>query len=335
MRVRERRDRRRSERQGEIRQQQQHGQSDVRQRAPQAPLAEAVEREQRFERPENGAADDQQQDATRFGKEEVHARNEDRGDADDGDDDRLGNALQPDQARERRGENQNRRDVDDRAARQDVDRAGDRSGRGRGDAVHECFEPRVVGEARVERRGDDDEQVARQEDAERREHRAAEALHEIADERDGDDHRAGRDHGHRDGVEELLIGEPAVLAHHAAVEKRHDGQAAAEDERARLGEEPEERRAARRGCRCRCGERRSAARSTAARGARRAHRLLHRASVAMPQPRISETTSASSTAVAIAFAAKITHSSQSRPSVSRTSLYALRRMMAMTAAPMP
>jgi hypothetical protein len=57
--------------------------------------------------------------------------------------------------------------------------------------------------------------------------------------------------------------------------------------------------------------------------------------VTTPQPRISETTSASNAAVAIAFAAKIAHSSRSRPSVSRTSLYALRRMMAMTAAPMP
>ena len=46
----------------------------------------------------------------------------------------------------------------------------------------------------------------------------------------------GRDHRDRDGVEELPLGEPVELVHDAAVEERDDGQAAAEDERAGLGE---------------------------------------------------------------------------------------------------
>ena len=46
----------------------------------------------------------------------------------------------------------------------------------------------------------------------------------------------GRDHRDRDRVEELALGEPVVLVDDAAVEERDDRQAAAEHERARLGE---------------------------------------------------------------------------------------------------
>jgi hypothetical protein len=60
--------------------------------------------------------------------------------------------------------------------------------------------------------------------------------HEEADEAGGDDHRAGRDHRHRHGVDELSVGEPVVLLHHPAVEEGHDRQATAEDEAARVGE---------------------------------------------------------------------------------------------------
>ena len=48
----------------------------------------------------------------------------------------------------------------------------------------------------------------------------------------------GRDHRDRDRVEELPLGEPVELVDHAAVQERHDRQAAAEDERAGLGEVP-------------------------------------------------------------------------------------------------
>ncbi len=54
-----------------------------------------------------------------------------------------------------------------------------------------------------------------------------------------------------------------------------------------------------------------------------------------PPPVMSERISVCVTAVASALTTKIAQSSPSRPSVRRTSLYALRRMMAMTAAPMP
>jgi hypothetical protein len=53
-------------------------------------------------------------------------------------------------------------------------------------------------------------------------------------------HRAGCDHRHGDGVEELTLGEPVEAVHHAAVEERNDRQPAAEDEGARLGEVPRE-----------------------------------------------------------------------------------------------
>ena len=50
----------------------------------------------------------------------------------------------------------------------------------------------------------------------------------------------GRDHRHGDGVQELVLGQPAVLLDDALVEERHDRQAAAEDERAGLGEEEQD-----------------------------------------------------------------------------------------------
>ena len=55
----------------------------------------------------------------------------------------------------------------------------------------------------------------------------------------------GRDHRDRDRVEELPLGEPVELVDDAAVQERDDRQAAAEHERARLGEvERDLRRAA-------------------------------------------------------------------------------------------
>ena len=51
----------------------------------------------------------------------------------------------------------------------------------------------------------------------------------------------GGDQAHRDGVEELPVGEPVVIVHDALAQERHDGQAAAEDERAGLDEEPAQR----------------------------------------------------------------------------------------------
>ena len=101
------------------------------------------------------------------------------------------------------------------------------------------------GAAEVARR-DDDEEIARQEDAEGGDGPAERARDEVADEGDGDDDRSRRDHRDRDGVEELALGEPLELVHDGAVEERHDREAASEDERAGLGEAgrdlPERRR---------------------------------------------------------------------------------------------
>ena len=72
---------------------------------------------------------------------------------------------------------------------------------------------------------------------------AGESVEEVADERGGDHHRAGRDHADGDGVEELAVGEPVVLIDHLRFQERHDHQAAAEDEQAGLEEEREEFRA--------------------------------------------------------------------------------------------
>jgi hypothetical protein len=58
----------------------------------------------------------------------------------------------------------------------------------------------------------------------------------------GDDDGAGSQHGDCDGIEELLVAEPAVFLHDAAVEERHDRQTAAEHERPGLGEEPRDLR---------------------------------------------------------------------------------------------
>ena len=75
---------------------------------------------------------------------------------------------------------------------------------------------------------------------ERRHRRAGEPRHQVADESDGDDDRAGRDHRHGHRVEELVLGEPAVLLDDALVQERHDRQAAAEHERPGLGEEEQD-----------------------------------------------------------------------------------------------
>jgi hypothetical protein len=90
-------------------------------------------------------------------------------------------------------------------------------------------------------RGDDREQEAGAEGRERRDAGADRAGDEVADERDRDDDRTRRDHRDRDGVEELLIREPVEAIDDAAVEEGHDGEAAAEHERASLGEVPGDR----------------------------------------------------------------------------------------------
>ena len=61
-----------------------------------------------------------------------------------------------------------------------------------------------------------------------------------ADEGHGDDDWSRGDHGDGHGIEELLFAQPPELLHHALIEEGHDGQAAAKDERAGLGEEEQD-----------------------------------------------------------------------------------------------
>ena len=86
------------------------------------------------------------------------------------------------------------------------------------------------------RRRNDGKKVDGQENTDRSHDRARQAGDEKPDERHGDDHRAGSDHGDGDGVEELVLVEPAELLHHALLQKRNDCQAAAEHKSAGLRE---------------------------------------------------------------------------------------------------
>ena len=65
----------------------------------------------------------------------------------------------------------------------------------------------------------------------------AESSDEKADEGDGDDDRTRRDHRHGDGIEKLVIVQPAELLDHALLQERNDRQPAAENKSAGFGEE--------------------------------------------------------------------------------------------------
>src|SRR5258706_2349429 len=127
--------------------------------------------------------------------------------------------------------------VGDRALAEHDDGPGDGADRRRGAAVDESDDGGLLAVLAEIRRGNDGEQVARQERRQSRDHRARKTRHQVADEADGNDHRSRGDHRHRDRVDELSLREPVVLVHHAAIEERHDGEAAAEHESAGLGEE--------------------------------------------------------------------------------------------------
>lgn len=65
-----------------------------------------------------------------------------------------------------------------------------------------------------------DENEGRQEDACRGNDRAPPSADDVADERRGRKHRAGRDLSDGDGVQELTLGEPAEPLHEVAAEER-------------------------------------------------------------------------------------------------------------------
>ena len=107
--------------------------------------------------------------------------------------------------------------INDRAPAEDEGRAGDRSGGRRRHPINERLHPGIFRGATEVLRRDDHEQVAGQEHPERGQRRANRTSHEVADEGDGDDHRSRRDHGDRDRIEELPLGQPVELSDDAAV----------------------------------------------------------------------------------------------------------------------
>src|SRR5207248_1972138 len=82
--------------------------------------------------------------------------------------------------------------------------------------------------------------IVRHEHTSSHSHRTPWTSHKISEEAGGNDHRAGSNHGDGDRVEKLAIGEPVVLLNDSAVEKWNNGEAAAENERARLSKKPEQ-----------------------------------------------------------------------------------------------
>ena len=83
----------------------------------------------------------------------------------------------------------------------------------------------------------DCEEIDGQEDTDGRRRRACHTRHEVSNERDGDNNGAGGDQRDGNSVKKLVLGQPCHVVHHALLEKWHDRESAAEDERPRLGEE--------------------------------------------------------------------------------------------------
>src|SRR5689334_9887888 len=152
------------------------------------------------------------------------------------DHERLRHPLGEHQRSHRAERDHRRREIDDGPTTEHDRRTGDRTRRRRRDAVDESLDGAVAREATEVRRGDDDEEIARQEHAERRGSAAVQSGDEVPDERRRDDDRTRRDHRDGDCVEELPIRQPVEPLDDAAVEKRHDREAAPEHECPRFRE---------------------------------------------------------------------------------------------------
>ena len=116
-------------------------------------------------------------------------------------------------------------------------RSSDRANRSGRRALHEALQARVVLVATDHPPRDDDEQVGRREDGDRRDHGAGDSVDQIARERRHDHDRPRADQAHRDGVDELPLGEPVMVVDEALVQERHDREPGSERERAGLCEE--------------------------------------------------------------------------------------------------
>src|SRR5260370_16102348 len=133
---------------------------------------------------------------------------DDAGGGADGDEHGLGD-LEPPRHHEGGGADHEGGHVDDGAPREDETGARDRARRGRGDAGHEALHFGVGADAIEPGKGDDDEQVDGQEHPDGGCQRAGERRHQVADERHRDDDPPGRYPRAGDGIEELLVVEPA------------------------------------------------------------------------------------------------------------------------------
>src|SRR5262249_43631964 len=193
----------------------------------------------------------------------------------------------------------------------------------------------VAGETAEVWCGNDDEEVAGEEDPERRRACSERSRHQVPDERRRDDDRTWRDHGDRDRIEKLPLREPLKPLHDPTVEKRHDGEPAPKDERARLCEVPSDspERVARAGP-CSPETSQTGPRASPVDRNPRAGRP-RTTSPRMPPARNTHTISDSVHAVTTPATRKIAQRSGSLASVIRTSFQTLRPMIAITAAPMP
>ena len=105
---------------------------------------------------------------------------------------------------------------------------------------------RRAAEPRHERPAQRDEDERGQEDAERRDRGARRSAEHVADERRGREHGTRRDLADGDGVEQLRLGEPAEPLDEIGAQEREQDVAAAEEHRADLEEDDEQRRTVRR-----------------------------------------------------------------------------------------
>src|ERR1043166_913712 len=114
------------------------------------------------------------------------------------------------------GDRPGERPFEARVAKDDyrAEERADGGGNGAIDGVTGAF---ARGDARDVRREKEHEEQHRQKDANGSQGRAGESRDEVADESDGDDHRAWGKEPDGDGVEELPVGQPVMLGDDASI----------------------------------------------------------------------------------------------------------------------
>src|SRR5207247_256076 len=140
--------------------------------------------------------------------------------------------LRSPEHQERREEDDDGRHIDDDLRRDDRSGTDDRAGRGGGGALREPDDDWVFPIAHDPGSEEHDHQKRRQKHPEACHRRAGKTSDQITHEDRGDDDRPGRDHSHRDCVQELALAQPAEVVHHALLQEWHDREARTERERA-------------------------------------------------------------------------------------------------------